>query len=104
MKARKASFRDRVYKAASKIPRGKVATYGDIAKAAGSARAARAVGQFMAKNKNTSKVPCHRVVGSTGALTGYGFGGTSVKRKMLIDEGVSFSGMKVNMRVSRWKR
>jgi O-6-methylguanine DNA methyltransferase len=96
------SFRDRVYAEAAKIPKGKVATYGQIARLAGSPRAARAVGQLMAKNKDTKRVPCHRVVGSGGALTGYAFNGVSEKRKKLIDEGVSFSGTRVNMQESRW--
>lgn len=99
----KKSFAERVYAAANKIPKGKVATYGMIAKLAGKPKAARAVGTYMRKNSSPKHCPCHRVVGSTGALVGYGFGGVGEKRKMLIDEGVSFSGSKVNFRVSLWK-
>jgi methylated-DNA-[protein]-cysteine S-methyltransferase len=73
-----------------------------VAKLAGSPRAARAVGQLMARNKDTRNVPCHRVVGSTGALTGYAFDGVGAKRKKLIDEGVSFKGTKVNLEKSLW--
>lgn len=98
------SFRERVYAAAAKIPEGKVATYGQIARLAGSPRAARAVGQLMAKNKDTKGVPCHRVVGSAGALTGYAFNGVGEKRKKLIDEGVSFAGTRVNLATSLWSK
>ena len=98
------SFSKRVYAIVSTIPFGKVATYGQIARLAGSLRAGRAVGQLMAKNKDTRGVPCHRVVGSRGALTGYAFHGVSEKRKKLIDEGVSFSGMSINLDVSGWNK
>ena len=97
------SFKDSVYKAAARIPKGKVATYGDIAKYAGRPRAARAVGQLMAKNTTPETVPCHRVVGASGALTGYAFSGIGAKRKKLMEEGVSFRGEKVNLETSRWK-
>lgn len=95
-------FSARVYKATAEIPKGKVATYGQIARLAGSARAARAVGQLMAHNEDPRSIPCHRVVGSTGALTGYAFNGVSMKRNRLIAEGVSFSGSRVDLAVSLW--
>lgn len=97
-------FRAKVYAMTAKIPKGKVATYGQIARLAGSSRAARAVGQFMAKNKDTKKVPCHRVIGSMGALTGYAFDGIAMKRKKLLDEGVSFKGPHVNLKISLWDK
>jgi len=87
----------------AKIPRGKVATYGQVARLAGHPRAARAVGTVMRTNKDTRAVPCHRVVGHDGSLVGYAFRGVSEKRKKLIDEGVSFSGSKVNLKTSLWK-
>ena len=95
-------FSARVYALVEKIPRGRVATYGQIAQLAGSPRAARGVGQLMARNKDTKRVPCHRVVGGTGALTGYAFNGISMKRKKLLDEGVSFRGARVDLFASRW--
>lgn len=98
------SFAKKVYATAAKIPRGKVATYGQIARLAGRPRSARAVGSYMAKNKDTKACPCHRVVGSTGALTGYAFGGLSIKRKKLLDEGVAFKGTKVDLKISGWKK
>ena len=68
------SFRDKVYEITRKIPKGKVATYGQIAKLAGNSKAARAVGYFMKTNPDAPKTPCHRVVAADGKLTGYSAG------------------------------
>ena len=65
------TFTEKVYKIAAKIPKGKVATYGQLAKMAGKPRAARAVGMCMKHNPDMKVVPCHRVVASDGKLTGY---------------------------------
>ena len=98
------SFRERVYEVTAKIPRGKVATYKQIAVLAGNPKAARAVGYFMRTNPNAPIVPCHRVVSSNGSLTGYsGGGGVKTKREMLIREGVSFLGVSVDLAISQWK-
>jgi O-6-methylguanine DNA methyltransferase len=97
-------FRDKVYQISKKIPKGKVATYGQIARLAGNPKAARAVGMFMKKNPYAPAVPCHRVVGSDGSLTGFSGGkGISTKKEMLISEGVSFVNNKVNLAISLWK-
>lgn len=98
------TFKERVYQIAKKIPKGKVATYGQIARLAGNPKAARAVGMFMRKNPYAPAVPCHRVVGSNGSLTGYSGGkGISTKKSMLISEGVLFIKDKVNLTRSQWK-
>lgn len=91
------NFSMRVREVVAAIPRGKVATYGQVARLAGSPRAARAVGQLMAKNKDPKKIPCHRVVGAAGALTGYAFNGTEAKREKLAAEGVAFRGTRVDL-------
>lgn len=92
------SFKSKVYKVVSKIPKGKVLTYKKVAILSGSPKAARAVGFLMKTNPNAPQVPCHRVVGSNGALTGYsGQGGVSMKRKMLIMEGVQFKGSLIDL-------
>lgn len=99
------SFTERVYEFVSRIPKGKVATYGQIARLAGNAKASRAVGMAMRNNKDTGKVPCHRVVGSTGALTGYAYGnGIRTKREKLKKEGVEFKEQRVNLTESLWKK
>jgi len=100
----RSGFKNTVYAVAAAIPAGKVATYGQIAELAGYPGAARAVGMCMRTNKDTKTVPCHRVVGSTGALTGYAYGnGLSTKKKMLQKEGVSFKGERVDLAISRWQ-
>jgi O-6-methylguanine DNA methyltransferase len=64
-------FMERVYAVVAKIPRGKVLTYGDVARRAGYPGAARAVGNALSKNRDTKAVPCHRVVRSDGVPGGY---------------------------------
>jgi O-6-methylguanine DNA methyltransferase len=99
------TFRDKVYAVTKKIPQGKVATYGQVAKLAGNPKAARAVGAFMRTNPNAPIVPCHRVVGADGSLIGYsGKGGVAAKKKMLLAEGIIFKKDKVNLSFSQWNR
>ena len=77
-------FASRVYRALRRVPPGATVTYGDLARRAGSPAAARAVGQAMARNPLAPFVPCHRVVGSGGDLTGYtAEGGIAMKRRLL---------------------
>jgi methylated-DNA-[protein]-cysteine S-methyltransferase len=79
------SFSDRVREVVRHIPKGETRTYGQVAAAAGSPGAARAVGMIM-KNNYDPTVPCHRVIRSDGKLGGYNRGGIEVKEKMLRDE------------------
>jgi methylated-DNA-[protein]-cysteine S-methyltransferase len=79
-------FQQTVWAITRAIPRGQTRTYGDIAREAGSPGAARAVGQCMARNPWPMVVPCHRVVGHDGSLTGFG-GGLAMKKQMLTMEG-----------------
>lgn len=96
-------FKERVYEITNRIPKGKVATYAQVASLAGSPLAARAVGMCMKTNPNAPHTPCHRVVASDGKLTGYSAGsGVSTKKEMLLEEGVSFNGDRVNLSVSQW--
>jgi methylated-DNA-[protein]-cysteine S-methyltransferase len=81
-------FQRRVWQLTRDIPRGQTRTYGQIARLAGSPGAARAVGQAMARNPRPIIVPCHRVLGSDGGLTGFG-GGVDMKRRMLQLEGAA---------------
>ena len=82
------AFQNRVVRACRRISRGRVRSYGELATAAGSAGAARAVGNVMAQNRYPIIVPCHRVVGSAGALGGFSArDGISMKRRMLEMEG-----------------
>ena len=79
--------------AVRRIPAGRVATYGDVAGAAGAPRAARAVGNIM-KGCRTPGVPCHRVVAAGGRLGGYG-GNEGLKRALLAAEGLAVSASRV---------
>lgn len=77
-------FQRRVLEACRAIPRGKTLTYRQLAEAAGSPGAARAVGQCMAKNRFPLIIPCHRVVGSDGRLVGFSAPqGRTMKRRLL---------------------
>lgn len=79
-------FKDKVYKVVSKIPKGQTMSYAEVAKAAGSPKAYRAVGNIMHNNPDTTKVPCHRVIKSDGTAGGYA-GGTKKKIALLEKEG-----------------
>ena len=81
------SFNEKVWALCARIPAGRVATYGQIASALGSPGAARAVGNALNKNPYAPAVPCHRVVGSNGSLTGFA-GGLAKKERLLKGEGV----------------
>lgn len=80
------SFNEKCYELLKSIPKGKVTTYGEIAKALNT-RAWRAVGSAMARNKNLIVVPCHRVVRSNGSIGEYALG-SGKKSELLSDEGV----------------
>jgi len=98
------SFRKTVYTLLRQVPKGKVATYGQLAELAGSPGAARAVGMCMKTNPDAPHTPCHRVVAANGKLTGYSAGeGIKTKKQMLLDEGVTFIGDKVNLKISQWQ-
>jgi methylated-DNA-[protein]-cysteine S-methyltransferase len=83
LNARGTEFEQRVWDALVEIPYGETVSYGELARELGSA--ARAVGSANARNPISIVVPCHRVIGSTGKLTGYA-GGLDAKRKLLDHE------------------
>ena len=82
-------FEMKVWDALRKIPYGETVSYGDIARAIGNPRGARAVGQANNRNPIAIVVPCHRVIASGGKIGGYG-GGVPAKRKLLeLEQGVA---------------
>ena len=81
-------FEKAVLSKLKEVPRGRVTTYGELAKAAGRPRAARAAGNAVHKNPWAPKVPCHRVVLSSGRLGGYARG-PGKKKILLSQEGIS---------------
>lgn len=95
MSRKPTAFERKVYEATSRIPRGKVSTYGLIGKSIG-CRSSQAVGQALKRNPFAPKVPCHRVIASTLTIGGFSGerGGAEIRRKlkMLGDEGVRFVG------------
>lgn len=94
----------RIYEAVKKIPKGKVATYADVAEMAGDRKMARAVGNALHKNPDPSTIPCHRVVNSKGELAGeYAFGGAWKQAQILESEGVEVDKGKVNLEKYRLK-
>ena len=94
-------FRSRVLTVVRRIPRGRVATYGDVAALAGSPRAWRAVGTFMRECRDPA-TPCHRVIGSGGALGGW-TGHLQLKRDLLRSEGIEVAETRIRrFRAVRW--
>lgn len=90
------AFQERVLRQTALIPYGAVISYRQLAELAGYPQAARAAGGVMAANRLPIIIPCHRVVSSSGALTGYsGAGGLITKRFLLRMEGVEFKGEKI---------
>ena len=89
-------FQRKVWEAIAKIPKGKVLTYKQLAKAIGKPKAIRAVASACGKNPYAPKVPCHRVIASDGKLGGYsGKGGVQTKEKLLKKEGLRLEKGKV---------
>ena len=84
-------FTQRIYEVVRQIPRGKVASYGQVAMLAGNPRGARGVGFALHRNPQPGVIPCHRVVFKDGSLcTGFAFGGEGEQRRLLEEEGVVF--------------
>jgi methylated-DNA-[protein]-cysteine S-methyltransferase len=84
-----------VLKLVSKVPRGKVTTYREIARALGNPRAYRAVANAVARNPFPVKIPCHRVVRSNGEIGGYRLG-IRRKVKLLVQEGIKIENGKIS--------
>jgi methylated-DNA-[protein]-cysteine S-methyltransferase len=83
-------FQAHVLHELARVPFGRVTTYGDLARSMGRPRAARAVGGALNRNPIPIVLPCHRVIGSTGSLVGYG-GGLDRKRALLRLEGLTLA-------------
>ena len=89
---------EKVYKVVSKIPKGKISTYEQIAKLC-EIRNPRLVGFYLHKNTDPKTIPCHRVVRSDGALAkGYAFGGMKRQKEILEEEGIKFEENKINLK------
>jgi len=93
------SFAQKVWAVTARIRRGRVVTYADLARSLKST-GYRAVGQALHRNPYAPGVPCHRVVGSDGRLTGYAKG-LAAKRRLLEEEGIFFRGSRVDLACCR---
>ena len=83
---------EKIYEVVKSIPRGNVATYGQMAALAGNPKWARVVGYALHSNPNPSEIPCHRVVMKDGSVSpGFAFGGPDAQRQLLENEGVGFT-------------
>lgn len=88
----------RIYEAVKKIPKGHVATYGQIAAMAGEPKMARAVGNALHKNPDPDHIPCFRVVNAKGELAGrFAFGGADIQAELLRDDGVEVINNRVDL-------
>jgi len=96
---------EKVYEVVRQIPKGKVATYGQIAKIIGEPRKAKIVGWALHSNPYKGTVPCHRVVNRNGELSGsFAFGGMEVQRKLLEEEGIIFDeNGRISLQKYLWK-
>lgn len=99
------SFFETVYEVVKQIPRGKVSTYGDVARLCGNYKMARQVGWALHANPQPGVIPCHRVVFADGSVcTGFAFGGRDAQRELLRAEGVEVSeDYKIELKKYRWE-
>ena len=89
----------RIYEAVKKIPKGKVATYGQVAEMAGDRKMAREVGNALHKNPDPDGIPCYRVVNAKGELAGeFAFGGEGAQRKLLEADGIAVVNGRVDLK------
>lgn len=88
----------KIYEAVKKIPKGRVATYGQVAEMAGDRKMARAVGNALHKNPDPGTIPCYRVVNAKGELSGeFAFGGAGAQARLLEADGIEVADGKVDL-------
>jgi len=95
------SFQHRVLEATARLPYGAVASYAGIARDIGAPRAVRAVAQALRHNPLPIAIPCHRVIGSSGALTGYAGDKVGLKQRLLAVEGVRTASGRRHLAIDR---
>ena len=100
----KSSF-ELIYDVVRQIPKGKVATYGQVAALAGNKRWSRVVGYALHVNPEPGVIPCHRVVNRDGEVSkAFAFGGENRQIELLKNEGVIVEGTRVDLEKYRWQR
>ncbi len=96
---------NKIYDVVKEIPKGKVATYGQIASLAGNKRWARVVGYALHANPEPGIIPCHRVVNRYGEVSrAFAFGGENRQIELLESEGVVFTDGRVDLERYQWRR
>lgn len=94
-----------IYNVVKQIPKGTVATYGQVASLAGNKRWGRVVGYALHANPDPAHIPCHRVVNREGAVSeAFAFGGGNRQVELLREEGVEVVDKKVDLEKYRWKQ
>ena len=94
---------EKIYDVVKQIPKGKVATYGQVALLAGNRHWSQVVGYALHANPNPAEIPCHRVVNRFGECTkAFAFGGESTQIALLHAEGITFIDGKVDMTKHQW--
>ncbi|MBO5421367.1 MAG: MGMT family protein [Clostridia bacterium] len=96
---------EKIYEVVCNIPKGKVATYGQVALLAGNPRWARVVGYALHVNPAFGVIPCHRVVNREGKTAeSFAFGGSDIQRQMLENEGIVFEeDGHIDLKKYQWK-
>ena len=93
----------KIYEVVAKIPKGKVATYGQVALLAGNPRWSRVVGYALHSNPDPERIPCHRVVDRFGSVSkAFAFGGENRQIYLLEDEGVKLKNGVVDLSIYQW--
>lgn len=93
-----------IYDVVKRIPKGKVATYGQIASLAGNKRWSRVVGYALHVNPDPEHIPCHRVVNRLGEVSkAFAFGGENQQVRLLKEEGVGFVDGRVDLKMYQWR-
>lgn len=96
---------EKIYEVVKQIPKGQVATYGQVAAIAGNRRWARAVGYALHANPDPAHIPCHRVVNKEGRVSdAFAFGGGNRQIELLEAEGVELKDGRVDMERFQWER
>ena len=96
---------ERIYDVVKQIPKGSVATYGQVAALAGNKRWSRVVGYALHVNPDPEHIPCHRVVNRYGEVSrAFAFGGENRQIALLQEEGIVMDGNRVNLSKYQWKQ
>lgn len=99
------NFNERVYEVVKKIPKGYVATYGQIATLIGNPKASRAVGNALHTNPNPIETPCYKIVNGKGQLAErYGYGGKKKQKEFLERDGIEVINYCVDLNKYQWKK